>query len=98
MKLFKKKETPVEHKMISVVMPDGTVEEYADTFQITDGINVAVCGKTYHTHFDCPVFQMDRKLPMNLPIRGMYRVDAQAQCINDCYKCREYDELEKEWK
>ena len=92
MNLFKKKETPVKHQMIQVQMPDGTIEEYADTFQITDGKNVAVCGAMYHTHFDCPVFKRDRELKFNLPVRGMKRYDADAQGIESCYKCRQYDE------
>ena len=92
MNLFKKKETPLKHPMIQVQMPDGTIEEYAETFQITDGVNVAVCGKMYHTHFDCPVFARDRQLSFNLPIKAMKKYDADAHCIESCYKCREYDE------
>ena len=83
-------------EMISVLMQDGTIEEYPENFKITDGINCAVClGETYHIHLDCPMLKMERDIHQ---VRGMYIKDAERKGIYKCWKCQEYDDIDKEWE
>ena len=95
MKLFsrKKKEVTPTPATLSIVMQDGTIEEYPENFEITDNVNCVVCGNYYHTHFDCPVLKRDRAVKTN-PIIAMKISDAEAQSKEHCYKCQNYDEME----
>lgn len=93
---FKKKkeptiETPPTPAALSILMMDGTAEEYPENYAITDKKHCVVCGTMYHTHFDCPVFKRDRELSINNPIRAMKIYDAVAQCKEHCYMCQSYE-------
>ena len=98
MLFFKKKkpEPPKSPQMISVLMQDGSVEEYPETFYITDGLNCVICaGDCYHTHFDCESFKRERAIKSR-QIKGMYVKDAERQGIFQCYNCKNLDDLFKE--
>lgn len=86
-------EPPVmpKNEIISVLMQDGTVEQYPENFRITDGINAAYCEgcDEYHTHLDCSVFKMQRS---HRKIIAVYRKESEKRGIFQCYRCKEYDE------
>lgn len=98
MRLFKKKETPrptLEHPLIQIEMPDGTVQEYPENFHITDGIHCVVCrGDFYHTHFDCENLQWEKDNTGN-PIRGMFLKNAKSEHLTKCMNCDRQDYLYK---
>ena len=90
---FKKKpKEPEKPKMIPVIMMDGSIEEYHPHFHITDGKHCIVNeGKSiYHTHFDCP------KIDLSIPLHGMKIYDAECQCMEKCYNCWSWDNLDSE--
>lgn len=90
----KKKPQEIERVMLKIRMQDGTIEEYPETFQITDGINCVICsGETYHTNLDCPSLKMERDIKTR-EIKGMYIKDAERQGISYCWRCKEFDEDE----
>lgn len=81
-----------ESQTISVLMQDGTIEEYPEAFRITDGINCAVClGETYHTHLDCKYLKYERGTGRQ--VKGMYIKDAEREGIYKCFECKNLDEL-----
>lgn len=90
MNLFsrKKKETPptFEEKTVSVLMQDGSVEEYPETFIITDGENCVVCNsKMYHTNLDCEYLKTE--MSGNKTLKAMYVTDAKSKGFSYCYRC-----------
>lgn len=83
-------------RTIPILMQDGTVEEYPDTFMITDGINCVYCtGDMYHTHFDCEFFRDE--LSWNHQAKGMYIRDAERKGIYQCYECKRITEVMEEF-
>ena len=93
MSIFKRKpKDPEKPKKIPVIMMNGSIEEYAPTFHITDGKHCIVNeGKTiYHTHFDCP------RIDLSLPLHGMVVYDAERELIEKCFQCQQWDDLEDE--
>lgn len=96
MGLFRKKKKPqeIERVMLKIRMQDGTIEEYPETFQITDGINCVICsGEIYHTNLDCPSLKIERAIKTR-EIKGMYIKDAERQGIYYCWRCKQFDEDE----
>lgn len=92
--LFKQKDPPKEKVMIEIQMENGSVEKYPENF-VVDKPYCVKCGNTYHWHLDCPSFAESRKFEANLPLVAMKRSDADAQCIESCWRCQEYDRLEE---
>ena len=85
-----------QSQMYSVIMTDGTVEEYPENFYITDGKNCFACNnRNYHTHFSCKWFKEEMKTPQ-FPLRAFNIYDAEAQGLERCYECKNLDELFKE--
>lgn len=79
---------------MTVIMQDGTVEEYPDTFKITDGKNCVVCNsKFYHTNFDCESLRTE--MLAGDQVKAMKRYDAEAQCFSLCFNCSILDNLEE---
>lgn len=78
---------------VSVLMQDGTKEEYSGLFQITDGENCMVCGGNYdyHTVMACPTIQNANRIGMT--IKAMYISDALKE---KRYLCSECERLSKE--
>ena len=92
MGLFKKRKQIPQKTMLKIRMQDGTIEEYPETFQITDGINCVICGgDTYHTNLDCPSLKRERDIKTR-EIKGMYIKDAKDQGIEYCWQCKQFDE------
>ena len=91
--LFNKKEPSKEKEMIEIQMENGSVERFPESFVI-DKEYCVKCGSSYHWHLDCPNFRESRKLKINLPLKAMKRYDADAQGLEKCWKCDEYDRLE----
>ena len=84
--------TPPEPKKFSVLMQDGTIEEYDERFFITDGKNCVVCDSGYyHTFFDCRTLQIEA---FNNQIRAMDVREAKKQHYEYCPECKE---LAKDW-
>ncbi len=85
---FKKKEPPKPYKRkISVVMPDGTVDEYPEDFIITDKTNCIVCNSNYyHFKFDCCRLQWEKEHGDDT-IKGMTIKDAKKAGKSVCDEC-----------
>lgn len=101
MSLFSRKKKEPPTRTVSVQMQDGTVENYPESFMITDGINCVICmGKYYHTNLDCENLQWEVKNSSS-PIKGMYIKDAKKQKITFCANCSrikylyEHDRMEE---
>ena len=86
-------EQPLSDKL-SIIMQDGTVEEYPEGFHITDGINCVCASGVYHTHFDCPVLRDERRIGMKF--KAMTRKDADRQGKIFCHKCEQWDREDQE--
>ena len=85
---------PDEPEIISVLMMDGSIEEYPENFMITDGVNCCIRqGDCYHTHLDCEIFKHEKHLGR---ARGMTIKDAEKQGIYKCPICKDLDELYKD--
>ena len=85
--------TPPEPKKYSVLMQDGTIEEYDERFYITDGKNCVVCNSGYyHTHFDCVSLHIEA---YEHQIKAMDVLDAKKQHYEFCPECKEKD---KDWQ
>ena len=87
------KDSKPKEQTISVLMQDGTIEEYPQKFYITDKINCVVCmGQYYHTSLGCESLHWEWVNSSN-PIRGMYIKDAKEKKITYCQKCSRDDYL-----
>ena len=98
---FIKKEKPQETQKpafdypdkITVVMPDGSLEDYPCGFQITDGINAVHCQfDRYHTSFDCKELLFEIK--SGLPVKGMTIREAEEKGFHYCHLCESYAKME----
>ena len=87
------KEEP-KKKMIPVKMPDGTIEEYAPSFIITDGEHCVASnfGEHYHTSFDCPSLRLG--MISSEPLKGMTVKEAKRSGLMPCKEC---ERMLKEW-
>lgn len=80
------KETPPP-VTVSIIMPDGSVEEYNEHFMITDGINCVICqGKFYHTSLDCESLKWEH-MNCDAPFKGMTVKDAKSAKMTYCQTC-----------
>lgn len=94
--LFKKNESKPQteskpiippKKMVSVLMQDGSRQEYPQGFIILDGVNCVVCqGKFYHTSLDCEnlIWEMQN---CDSELKGMDVKEAKKQKITYCANC-----------
>lgn len=72
---------------VSVLMQDGTIEEYPKNFIITDGMNCAVCmGKVYHTSLDCENLEWEMSNCAE-KLRGMDVSEAKRKKMAYCSNC-----------
>ncbi len=94
---WKKNKTSIESvnipaKTVSVLMQDGSVEEYPEHFIITDDKNCVVCNsKLYHTSLDCNYLQTE--MSSGTQVKAMKIYDAEAQCFEYCYECQKEREI-----
>ena len=83
--LLPNKKTP--QKMLDILMQDGTIQQYPESFYITDGINCVVCmGQYYHTSLDCENLAWERQHSSE-KLKGMYVKDAKSQKMTYCADC-----------
>lgn len=74
-------------RTISILMQDGTTQDYPEDFIITDGINCVVCmGNFYHTNLDCESLAWERQKSSER-LKGMLIKDAKKQKITYCADC-----------
>lgn len=92
--MFPDESDPAMPVKLSIIMQDGTVEEYPEGYHITDGINCVCASGVYHTHFDCPILRDERRHGMT--IRAMARRDAEREGKIFCYKCEQWDRAREE--
>ena len=84
MSIFKKKP---KQPMVSVTMPDGSIEEYPKKFIITDKVNcVTGGGKCYHYCLDCECLEWELGQSDGI-MRGMIIKDARKQGLSVCIGC-----------
>ena len=108
MKLFpwKKKETPSNHispaRTVSVLMSDGTIDEYPENFLITDKVNCVICNSNcYHFALDCEHLKWETEQG-DPQIKGLTIKEAKKMGKYACMDCdRElylfnHDENERE--
>ena len=77
---------------ISVLMEDGTVEDYPKHFIITDNKYCAVChSDAYHLHLDCKGLAWEMSQG-DYPVRQMTVKDALKAGMHTCMYCFEASE------
>lgn len=81
--------TPIrELTKLSVVWPNGIVEDYPRHFQITDGENACICdGTSYHTHLDCQYLEWELENDRKRPLKAIKIATAESKGIHYCTEC-----------
>lgn len=73
-------------EMIPVLMQDGTIEQYAKSFIITDDVNCVICNsKFYHTSLDCECLLYETNSGEQL--KALTVKEAKKQGFTYCYPC-----------
>lgn len=87
--------TPIrELANLSVLWPNGIVEEYPRHFHITDGKNACICdGSSYHTHLDCQYLEWELERDRQKPLRAVKIAAAENKGIHYCTECLRLDEI-----